>query len=146
MNPGMEAIPNPATIDQPGPVRWFAWLGLVLIFFGPILFFIQLRDKQLVVPWYVPILGTVGLGLLIVSLTRARTAWGIAGVVFIGLVVVGEWYFLLALMRLPAYSGPVAVGSPLPTFTATRANGSPFTQDDLKGTQNTMLVFFRGRW
>jgi hypothetical protein len=27
-----------------------------------------------------------------------------------------------------------------------RADGSPFTQRDLEGDQNNVMVFFRGRW
>ena len=49
-------------------------------------------------------------------------------------------------MRLPAYTGPVAAGQPFPEFATQRADGSPFTQRDLEGDQNNVMVFFRGRW
>jgi peroxiredoxin len=54
--------------------------------------------------------------------------------------------FLLVLMSTPAYTGPAQAGQPFPQFTATRADGEPFTEDHLSGRKNTVLVFFRGRW
>ena len=56
-----------------------------------------------------------------------------------------QWTFLF-LVRLPEYTGPVAVGQPFPAFTTQRADGTSFTQRDLAGEQNNVLVFFRGRW
>ena len=52
----------------------------------------------------------------------------------------------LAALRLPAYTGPVAAGRPFPAFATIRADGTPFTQSDLEGDQDTVMVFFRGRW
>jgi peroxiredoxin len=48
--------------------------------------------------------------------------------------------------KLPAYTGPVAVGTAMPTFSTTLADGSHFDQDSLRGEQNTVLLFFRGKW
>jgi len=50
------------------------------------------------------------------------------------------------LMKLPAYSGPLAVGQPFPAFTSSLADGTPFDQSKLASEQTTALVFFRGRW
>ena len=58
----------------------------------------------------------------------------------------GLEFAALYAMRLPAYAGPIAVGHPFPAFEARRADGTPFTQDDLIGDQDHALVFFRGRW
>jgi peroxiredoxin len=49
-------------------------------------------------------------------------------------------------MRLPPYTGPIAVRRPFPAFDARLADGTPFTQDDLAGNRHAVLVFFRGRW
>jgi hypothetical protein len=49
-------------------------------------------------------------------------------------------------MRLPPYTGPIAVGRPFPAFKARLADGTPFAQHDLAGDRRTALVFFRGRW
>ena len=48
--------------------------------------------------------------------------------------------------RLPAYAGPLEIGQPYPAFQTQRADGTPFTQADLRGDKGTVLVFFRGRW
>ncbi len=61
------------------------------------------------------------------------------------LVAGATWAFLLA-TRLPAYTGPIAVGQPFPVFTTMRADGTVFTQRNLQGGPNSVLVFFRGRW
>lgn len=132
----------PSALRRPG--FWLVWLGLVFCLFGPIFYALQIRDKVLHVPWYAPILGTVGVGLLLLAVIRARSAWRIIGLIVFGLIVGLEWFFLLSLSVLPTYAGPV-VGGPFPSFRTHLADGAPFTQDNLKG-ENTALVFFRGRW
>jgi hypothetical protein len=57
-----------------------------------------------------------------------------------------QWYFLVALMKLPAYEGPAQAGNPLPAFHAIRADGRPFTEADLRDGSWRVLTFFRGRW
>ena len=61
------------------------------------------------------------------------------------LVTAVSWALLLG-DRVPAYTGPVTVGQPVLAFATKRADGSPFTQRDLEGDQDNVLVFFRGRW
>jgi len=63
----------------------------------------------------------------------------------VGVLAAGEWYLLLNLANLPAYAGPVEVGKQLPAFETQLADGSRLGPGDLKGKQNTVLVFFRGR-
>ena len=124
----------------------YLWLGVGLVIIGPILYFVQLRLKLLSVPWYLAALATAGVGLMGLALLRQPSIWRIAALVLCGLLVAGEWYFLVALTKLPAYTGPVSVGAPFPAFHTTLADGSSFDQDRLRGPQNTALVFFRGRW
>jgi len=116
------------------------------VLLGPFLYVLQLRAKQLSAPWYAPALATAGVALLLLALLRRRTVWRIAALALCGLLAGGEWYILLALSKLPVYSGPVSVGGSFPTFSTTLADGSPFDQDSLRAAQNTALVFFRGRW
>jgi hypothetical protein len=125
--------------------RLYLGLGILLALLGPALYFFQLRAKIFTVPWYVPALGTVGVGSLLLAIVRRRTGWRIASLLLIGLFVGAEWFMIGSLMKLPDYTGPVAVGAPFPTFTTMRADGTAFNQDDLK-EQDTALVFFRGRW
>ncbi len=112
---------------------------------GFILYAIQLGIGRLVTPWYMPGLTTLGIVLLAVALRQARTVWRWLALLLILLLGSAEWAFVLA-TRLPAYAGPAAVGKPLPEFATVTADGTPFTQRDLKGDQQNVLVFFRGRW
>jgi hypothetical protein len=119
--------------------------GLALMALGIIGYAIQIWIQRLTTPWYMPILATLGAGFVIASLWQKRTLWRILSLLLVVLIAGLEWAFLL-MVRLPAYEGPVAVGQSFPTFTTTRADGTPFTERDLAGGQNRVLVFFRGRW
>jgi hypothetical protein len=128
------------------PGRLYLWLGIGLVLLGPILYMIQLWAKLLRPPWYGPAFTTAGVALVLLALRRRRTVWRGAVLALCGLLAVAEWYFLLSLSKLPAYTGPSSAGSSFPIFSTTLADGSAFNQDSLRGRQNTALVFFRGRW
>lgn len=134
-------------IGKPGEPtgRLQVWLGVVAGLLGPVLYVLQLKAGRLVVPWYMPILGTLGCVLVLASLARRRSIGRFLLVGVLGILAVGEW-FVLSFSRLPAYSGPVAVGKPFPAFATTWADGKPFTEANLPGDANTIMVFFRGRW
>jgi hypothetical protein len=120
-------------------------LGLGLALLGVVAFLVQLSLQRLMFPWYMPTLALIGVALVLASLRERRTAWrgfALAVVVLLG----GFELVALHAMRLPPYTGPIAVGRPFPAFEARRADGTPFTQDDLAGDRHTVLVFFRGRW
>jgi hypothetical protein len=102
--------------------------------------------RILTVPWYLPAAGSFAVVLMVLSLLQARSTWRIAGLIFVCLLAGFEWWFLLFFTRLPPYTGPVARGKPFPRFTTTLADGSSFNQNDLRGKENTVMVFFRGRW
>jgi hypothetical protein len=119
--------------------------GLALTIAGIVAYVVQLRWQILTAPWYVPVLTTTGAILVMASLWRARSAWRYLALTFVLLLAAAEWA-LIVVPDLPAYSGPVAAGKPFPAFTTTRADGSSFTQRDLGGETNDVLVFFRGRW
>jgi hypothetical protein len=105
-----------------------------------------MRAANLTTPWYAPALATLGTALILVALMRRFNVWRVAALLLIGALTAGEWWFLLSASVLPAYAGPAKEGQPFPAFTAARADGTPFTQDDLKGDQGTVMVFFRGHW
>ena len=121
------------------------WLGLVLAVAGIAICVLQFSAEKLMMPWYMPAMATIGLMLVALSVYYARTTWRILALVLMLLIAGGEWAALSA-MRVPGYNGPVAAGKPFPAFATLRADGSPFTQADLIGAQNTVMVFFRGRW
>jgi hypothetical protein len=146
----MDTMQEPLTTSPPIARRrgrsWL-WLGVGLFLLGLVLNFVQLLwMKLLVVPWYMPILATVGALSALVSI-RKRPTWtrGIA-LVILAVLTAGEWYFLLSISRLPEYTGPVQVERPIPEFATTLADGRPFTEKDVQQGAPTVLVFYRGRW
>jgi hypothetical protein len=127
------------------PGRLFLALGLGFAALGVIGYIVQIATRHLSAPWYLPCLATLGVILLAVSLWQARTVWRVLALLLVLLIAGAAWAFLL-MARLPPYTGPIAVGQPFPAFATTRADGTSFTQRDLEGEQNSVLVFFRGRW
>jgi hypothetical protein len=125
--------------------RLFLLLGLALTALGVIGYVVQIKAQRLTAPWYLPVAASVGLILLILSLWRRRTVWRVLALLLVALFTGAAWVFLLA-SRLPAYTGPAAVGQPFPAFTTQKSDGTTFSQHDLKSEQNSVLVFFRGRW
>jgi len=125
--------------------RFYLWLGIAAPFIGVLIYVVQLQNRILKLPWYLPIFGTAGVLLVILALTRKRTIWRFGGLVLVGLLAAFQWFFVSGGLKLPAYTGPVADGNAFPAFTATFADATPFTQDSFRD-KNTALVFFRGRW
>jgi hypothetical protein len=120
-------------------------LGFGLALLGIAGYAVQLSTKRLVTPWYMPTAATLGVLCLFLALRRRRSVWRVLGLVLLILLAGLEWAVLLS-AQLPAYTGPVAEGKPFPAFTTTRPDGSSFSQRDLEGGPNHVLVFFRGRW
>ena len=131
-------------LDRPRG-RFLLGAGLGLALLGVAAFAAQVSAGRLTLPWYMPALGLLGGGFVAASWRRHRTVWRAFAVVSVLLLAEFELAFLVA-VRLPAYAGPVAVGQLFPAFESRRADGSRFTQDDLAGAQNQVLLFFRGRW
>jgi FtsH-binding integral membrane protein len=127
------------------PGRLFLALGLGLAVLGIIAYAVQIATARLTAPWYMPCLATLGVVFLAIALWQARSVWRILALLLVLLLAGAEWAFLLG-TRLPAYTGPVAAARPFPNFATMRADGTTFTQRDLEGDQNNILVFFRGRW
>ena len=145
----MEAMENAtSTTNKPSivPGRWWLVLAAALTVLPIVAYAFQFHFRYLHVPWYLPILATVA-ALVMVMAVRARRNWGrLLGLGFVGLLAAAEWLFLFVALALPPYTGPIAVGQPFPVFVVVRGDGSVFTQDSFKAPQDTILVFFRGRW
>jgi hypothetical protein len=120
-------------------------LGLGLAALGVVAYVVQISRQRLMAPWYMPALAVLGVVLVVMSLWERRTVWRVLALSAVVLLAGFELLFLHA-MRLPTYTGPVAAGRPFPAFETKRADGTPFTQRDLAGDKNNVLVFFRGRW
>ena len=120
-------------------------VGLGLALAGVIAYAVQLYFRRLMFPWYLPASAAIGLALVAASLWQQRSVWRVVALIAVVLLVSLELTALYA-MRLPRYSGPIAVGRPFPAFEAKLADGTSFTQGNLAGDRDTALVFFRGRW
>jgi hypothetical protein len=119
--------------------------GLAVPVLGIAAYVIQLSLERLKVPWYMPAAALLGVALMIASLWKRRTLWRVLALVVVVLLA-GFELMVLNEMRLPPYVGPLAEGHPFPAFEARRADGTPFTRNDLIGDRHQALVFFRGRW
>jgi hypothetical protein len=139
----MTASSTAAPYRLRGRVLLFLGLGLALV--GVLAYVVQLSLQQLIAPWYMPVLATLGVVFIGASMLELRTIWRAIALVVVVLLAGAEWAFMYA-VRLPRYTGPVVVGQPFPAFELSRADGTPFSQRDLAGDQNNVLVFFRGRW
>jgi hypothetical protein len=125
--------------------RLFLLLGPGLALLGIVSYVGQVWLKRLTVPWYMPILATLGVVLVVIALLERRNLSRWLVLVAVVLVAVAEWVLLYG-MRLPPYAGPITVGRPFPAFKTSRPDGTPFTERDLAGAGNSVLVIFRGRW
>jgi hypothetical protein len=125
--------------------RGLLWLGMIVALSGIVIFFVLLYAKILIAPWYVPILASLGAALLLVALVRAQSIWRWTAFLLFTAFAAAVWVMLLVVFALPPYTGPVKAGQPFPEFATTLADGSSFTQNDLKGEQNTAMFFFNGR-
>jgi FtsH-binding integral membrane protein len=141
--------PEPLTTDreqrQRGRTYLWAGIGLVLVSFALVVVQYSVL-KRLVVPWYLPVLSTLGALLLVLSIAQRRSITRIVTLVLILALAGFEWYFLAWLSRLPAYQGPAQAGQEMPAFHTMLANGATFTDNDLRQGMPTVLTFFRGRW
>ncbi len=128
------------------PGRSLLLLGVFLAVAGPaLMILLMFAAKILITPWYAPLLGTLGVALIVLALMRSRSIWRWTALVIFTSLAAFQWWALLA-MRTPAYTGPVKDGQPFPAFATRLADGSSFTHADLQGDQNTIMVFFRGHW
>lgn len=133
-------------VVQNSPGRALVLLGVAVCLLALGAYAVQVWLASFVTPWYWPIAGTVGVLLILAGTWQAWSVWRIVGLVFFGLLAAGEWFYVAKLSLLPPYTGPLAVGQPFPAFATARADGTAFTQQDVAGDRDAVLVFFRGRW
>jgi hypothetical protein len=126
--------------------RAYFWAGIITCLLGLALVFVQFGLKYLFVPWYSPILVTLGAVLLFLSVVSHRSITRIVALVLVTALAGFEWYVLTSMMKLPDYVGPAQPGKQLPHFRAMLADGRPFTEADLSDGSRRVMTFFRGRW
>ena len=135
---------SPATDRCRG--RAYFWAGIAACLLGVALVYVQFRLKHLFVPWYSPVLATVGAVLLLLSVARRWSILRVIALVLVAVLAGFEWYVVASFLKLPDYEGPVRAGQKLPSFSATLASGRTFTEADLQDGSRRVMVFFRGRW
>jgi len=126
--------------------RGYFWAGIGACLLGLALTAVQFGLKHLAVPWYSPVLATLGAFLLLVAVARRRSIPRLIALGLVAALAGFQWYFLGSLIKLPAYEGPAQAGKQLPAFSTTLADGRPFTDADLRDGSRHVLAFFRGRW
>src|SRR5262245_43289816 len=134
-----------ATMPRRRPGRSLLWLGLGVVVAGIAVYTAQIMAHRLKSPWYLPYATTLGVALVAMSLWQARSVWRVLALLLVAVIAGGAWTLILG-TRLPPYTGPVAVGGPFPAFQTVRAEGTSFTERDLQGDKDSIMVFFRGRW
>jgi hypothetical protein len=120
-------------------------VGVLLFLLGPAVYAVQIGLKHLSMPWYLPLLASVGVLFMLISVWRRRGIWRISLCVLFSLLCGFEWFLMLVAFNTPAYAGPPP-GAKVPAFSTTLADGKPFTNKDLESGMPAVLVFFRGRW
>ncbi|MFN0018264.1 MAG: hypothetical protein ACKVP0_08400 [Pirellulaceae bacterium] len=126
--------------------RLLLTLGILSAILGPVIYAVEFQNRVLSSPWYVPALATLAVVFMAASLAQSRTVWRYAVTGFTTLFAGLVWLMFLIGMAAPPYTGSVEVGRAFPKFETTLAGGKGFSQADLTGDQNTILLFFRGRW
>jgi hypothetical protein len=120
--------------------------GIALFVLGPVWFVAQYRFKNLGSVWYVPVLSSAGVLLLILSVRRRRSVVRMVFLILFAIVCGFEWFLFTVATRSPVYTGPAQPGRKVPQFTARLADGAPFMSSDLESGTSTVLVFYRGHW
>jgi hypothetical protein len=141
-------VTTPATLPtvERSHGRAYFWAGIGVCLLGLALAMVQFSLKYLAVPWYTPAMATLGALLLVVAVARRRSIPRVIALVLVAALAGLQWYLIVSLMKLPAYEGPARAGQQLPAFRSTLADGSSFTEADLRDGSRRVLVFFRGRW
>ncbi len=142
----MAIVATTPTASQRSQGRAYFWAGIGACLLGLALAVAQFGLKHLAVPWYTPMLATLGAFLLVVAVARRRSIPRVVALVLVAAFAGLQWYFLVALMKLPDYEGPARAGQPIPVFHSTLADGRPFTEGDLQDGSRHVMVCFRGRW
>jgi hypothetical protein len=139
---------NPSTTVPDAPAsRWpFFLIGVVLFILGPVIYAVQSISAIPPTPWYLPILATLGVVLMLLSVVQRGGILRIIFLVPFAVLCAFEWYMLTVMSVTPAYTGPAQPDKKIPAFATTRADGRTFTNNDLEDGKPSVLVFNRGRW
>jgi hypothetical protein len=139
-------IPTTSPANKRSRGRAYFWAGIGACLLGLGLVFVQFSLKHLFVPWYSPVMATIGAVLLLLSVARRRNIPRVVVLVLVTAFTAFQWYFLASMMKLPDFAGPAQAGKQLSPFRAAYADGRSFREADLQDGSRRVMVFFRGRW
>src|SRR5262245_16724076 len=130
------------SIQSPPTRHWLPFLtGIALFIVGPIVYAAMMQSDMLWTPWFMPILATIGVLLMVLSLWRKfGVVRGIGLLVFL-VACAGEWFFFLYMIPTPQYAGAAQRNAMVPAFEATLADGSTFTNKDVAKGRSTVMLF-----
>jgi peroxiredoxin len=145
--PATSAQSSDNQAQGPAAPRWLLAGGLLLAVAVLVAFYLQVAwANRLITPWYVPVGGTVAALLAVAGAVRQGRWWRyLIAVVLIALAGL-EWFFVLGLTLLPEYAGVVTVGTRMPAFRATLADGTEIDESYFQRGRTTAVVFIQGRW
>jgi hypothetical protein len=146
MSTNAPSLPATSPAKERSQGRAYFWAGIGVCLLGLVLVAVQFGLKYLFVPWYSPALFSLGAVLLFLSIVRRRSLLRMVALVVVAALAGFQWYVLVAMIKLPDYTGPAQPGKKLPHFQAVLANGRPFTEADLSDGSRRVMTFFRGRW
>jgi hypothetical protein len=138
--------PDNASASPPPRRLPFFSLAILLCLVGPVIYGVRFGQHHLETPWYVPVLTSIGVLFMVVSVWQRRGVLRSVVLVLFVFVCWFEWYFVVVATKTPQYAGPAIPGHKVPTFATTLANGTAFTSKDLEAGKSTVLIFYRGRW
>jgi hypothetical protein len=143
----MSNTPAASTANVSRPHHRLLFLaGILLFVLGPPLYVVQFQQKLLFAPWYVPIMASIGVAIMLASVWQRRGVARTIGLMAFALVCGLEWLLLGVGTMTPLYDGPAGTGRTIPDFATNLADGTPFTEKELKRGNPTVVLFFRGRW
>jgi peroxiredoxin len=139
--------PSPSSPTTSGRAAWPIW-GAVLLSIAVVAAYVaQIAwANLLMVPWYLPVGGTLAAIWAIRAANGRRHWWSIAIALLCVAIASFEWFFVVAGTMLPGYTGPIAEGAAMPPFRAELADGKEFNESFFGQNDMTVLVFFQGRW
>ena len=120
--------------------RGYLWLGIGLSVLGVALVVLQYSLHQLIIPWYMPALTTLGVLLLLGSLARRRSITRIVALVFVAAVIIGFTTAAVRARLIPTWAAPPAW---LLGVYALAMSGAAFSVD--RPLQGAVLAAF-GAW
>ena len=136
-----------STADTVPARRWPLFVAGILFFvLGPTINVAMILMGRLTTPWYVPILATLGVVLMVLSVVQRGGVLRSVGMLVFALLCGLEWYFIASVIKTPEYVGPAQPGQKVPAFAAAYADGKMFSSKDLEDGSRTVLLFYRGHW